>query len=362
MKNIGTFFRGKARQRIRILILAALVSAMASGAAFATDSIGWIGPDVIGNASTAIYAKDTFFDVEAGQAFYLGDYFFSFVNFVMKEGSQLPITYRSSAPQIVSVGKKTGLVQTLKTGSAKISAVYKNKTYTCTLRVKKKGSLKSTSTDIKKLKKTSIALGKYYDKKITSKNCLKIMKLDAAFKEASFKTKAGWELYRYWEVKRKLFAPNAYRACLTGASLSQYVEDNRIFRYGKSLNVSSVSGTAGSGTVTVTLSKALTDTQVNMLRYYFSMCNQYHDKKKKYTYGRTVTFTPDTSLFRFTSNDDKDYNLYAKVTFTSGSKEVKCRLFEKENGKLTPFVLRKGVLYLEKADDTWKNDKEIKIQ
>ena len=78
----------------------------------------------------------------------------------------------------------------------------------------------------------------------------------------------------------------------------------------------------------------------------------------KYDY---IYFSEAYNCFSYELND-KDYNLYAKVTFTSGSKEVKCRLFEKENGKLTPFVLRKGVLYLEKADDTWKNDKEIKIQ
>ena len=152
--------RGKTRG---LLVLALWLVLAWSVSAGAVDSIGWIGPDQIGDASGAQYARSTWFNVEAGQTFWIGDYFEYFVNYEAHTGSELPITYTSNNPSVASVQAGTGLVATHKAGTAVITARYQGQTYTCTLKVQNKGVLKSTGT-YKKMNQAAGKLSKYYGK------------------------------------------------------------------------------------------------------------------------------------------------------------------------------------------------------
>ena len=329
------------------------------GTAFAVDSTGWMGPDQQGDASGAHYAENTWFNVEAGQTFWIGDYFFSFVNYETNYGSELPLRYRSDNKAVAFVGANTGKVKTRKAGTAVITATYEGKDYTCTLHVKKKGALKSTST-YKKMNQAAAALSKFYNKKLSTKNSTAVFKACAAYFKAVGKNKKARRIMD-GEIQRSLSVPLSIRAADVMGGFHVYLEKRTPFLYQYSYKVSSVTGKAGSSTAVVTLPAKVSVEAVNAMRLADTWSS------RKYTFGKTCNYYGE-DLFRVTyynQEEDENYEmeLDAKLTLKAGTRKITCQLYTEENGRKKVFKLKKGMTLSTISEDfKWKNEKTCRIK
>ena len=324
----------------------------------ARDSIGWIGPDQVGDASGAQYAQNTWFYVEAGQAFWIGDYFQYFVNYFAKNGSELPIIWSSSNPSVARVQSSTGLVSVLKEGSAVITGRYQGKAYACTLRVQKKGALKSTTT-YKAMNTASLKLCRYYGKKITSKNSLTLMKLAEKFAKASKAGAAGRRAYDE-DITRYLVVPTSLRAKAVIMKLREYIERRVPFDHLK-YKVSKVTAKKGTNTADVTISRKATLEEVNAASYY----NTYYPKI--YTFGKTCTVVVYDGFDVYYEDEDGnevEVSLSAKCRLKAGSRNISCTLYTRNSDyKLKAFKLKKGMqLTTSSGYSGWKNEKSCYIR
>ncbi|MCC8045115.1 MAG: Ig-like domain-containing protein [Clostridiales bacterium] len=291
-----------------VLFFAITLSVLFAVPARAADAkaIGWVfNCDGYGPYNTTDTLK-----VEAGQTFYAGDLFGQLMSgdgsYAFTSGSDLSITYKSSNTSVATVGKSSGYVKALKKGTTKITAKYKGVTYTLTLKVVNAGTI-GTTGKFATLAKTSKALAKYYDVKITSKNFTTIMKKVIAFYNAELEWNEKYDFnygvltsYTTGASTGKLAIPYYQRAYSVYTAMYSYAENKSVLQ---NLKLSSIKASAGGTTITINLKKAVTAQQVYIIQML-------------YGYGKKWSTSPSSATFeanqvsRSTSVTDVEYSGY----------------------------------------------------
>lgn len=341
-----------------LMVLPAVVGILPGSAqeaqAATSYELYWQGGTTSGSTKTTI-------QVEAGQKFYIGDLIRAYTkNWDTTTGSLLKMTYKTSRSAVASVNKSTGLVTTKKAGTATIAVTYGKKTMRCTLKVVKKGALKSTST-YKSLNKAANAMADAVPTEITAKKAVKVIKAISAFRVAiekrttpPFVNYQGFKVDKNYNVTNELVVPMAGRFATLDDMFQQFTGgcypltgSSHMFK------LSGASASASKNTVTVTLKSKASLKQIVSLQYY----GWYYTKLDN-TVANRAQFT--TSITDLTAK--KTYT--AIGTVKTGSKTITYKLYNMSYSKSGAQVWKnvrvvKGHKYQIGSKSSWAKAKKI---
>lgn len=316
-------------------------------------TLSWSGGKTSGTAKTTI-------KVEAGQKFYIGDLIAASASDERTCGSLLKMTYSSSKSSVAAVGKNTGLVTAKKSGTATISAKYGKKTMKCTLKVVKKGSLKTTST-YKSLNSAANTFVKSFPTEITAKKAVKAIKALKTFENAWDK-KNGWSSADEYGFRRdknynttnELIVPMAGRAEAMRRMFSTYA-GNYIPTSTESAHCFKISKAAASvskNAITVTLKEKAAEREIISLQYFNK------------DYAKLNNTVVNKAQFRVSITDLTTKKVYWAIGEAStGSKTITLKLYDvtykngTESWKRASFV--KGHKYQLGSKYNWTKGKTV---
>ena len=217
--------------------------------------------------------------------------------------------WSSSNKKVASVNKKTGVVKTKKTGKAKISLKAGKTTYTCTLTVKKKGSI--LKGNYKKLYKQIQTIKKYSKKKITASNFSKMVTAYNKYFDMMQK-------YKVIVHNSGAYGKNSKQFLFDYDGVYDFERKLTDFAEKASVNMFTVTKIKrdSAKSITVTLSKPVSAFQIAVMRYL--------------AHSTDDTYEP---LFYFYGTDTKNtLDVYAACKFIKGSKTVKGTLTSDSDG------------------------------
>ncbi len=319
---------------------------------FSTASLaasgGWI---VNPSGGKEKISKTMTYQVEAGQTFYLCDYARIWVEgeYNYRPPIDTKVKYTSGNPKVAAVKGSYGKVTTKKPGTAVITAIYKNERYTLTLKVKKKGALKTTGS-LKNINTAAKKLAACYDPKDRNtkkikKDFQKILRLVCTYKAE----KAKSSVWKKLSKKGNLCVPSFLRCEMFLSQLDDY-----FYSINDTLKAESVEAAAGSDTVKVTLASPIT---LEQLVYFQKMAQGYLAYTKKAININETQTTVDSETIGYTftiqSASGATQKYSSLCTFTVNSREVLVKLY---SGKKHVQIIKAGDrVATDGKNDVWKN-------